>query len=301
MAIVGGLDIHRRQITFDFVDTVTGQVKCGQITCADRTRLRMWLGKNFAGRGDVAFAVEACTGWRYVVEELAAAGVAAHLAEPAETAARRGKKRRAKTDRSDSGLLRELLETGRLPECWIPPAHMLECRALLQTYQDLRVEHTAWVQRIHAVCFHQGAEQLDHGAVSTADGRARWERVAAGQLTAAGQVQVAVAARILDALEVEIEALRAQLVAAAKHLRGAAALRARVYGVGPIGALAFTCWLGGADRFTSAHKAVRFCGLDVTVHSSDGKPPRPAVPAGTADPALVRLPGGHDPRPRRRP
>ena len=47
------------------------------------------------------------------------AGIAAHLAEPAETAAARGRKRRAKTDRSDSRLLRELLDTGRVPECWI--------------------------------------------------------------------------------------------------------------------------------------------------------------------------------------
>jgi hypothetical protein len=27
MAIVGGLDIHRKQITFDYQDTVTGQVR----------------------------------------------------------------------------------------------------------------------------------------------------------------------------------------------------------------------------------------------------------------------------------
>jgi hypothetical protein len=104
MAIVGGLDIHRKQITFDYLDTVTGQVRCGQIGRADRTRLRTWLRRNFAGRDDVGFAVEACTGWRYVTEELAAAGIAARLAEPAETAAARGRKRRAKTDRSDARL-----------------------------------------------------------------------------------------------------------------------------------------------------------------------------------------------------
>jgi transposase len=92
-----------------------------------------------------------------VTEELAGAGIAAHLAEPTETAAAGGKKRRAKTGRSDSRLLRELLETGRLPKCWIPPAHLLECRALLQTYQDLRVEHTARLQWIHAVCFGQAS------------------------------------------------------------------------------------------------------------------------------------------------
>ena len=97
MPIVGGLDIHRKQITFDYLDTVTGQVQRGQITPADRVHLRAWLAR-FAGREDVAFAVEACTGWRYVAEELAAAGIVVHLAEPADTAFARGRKRHAKTD-----------------------------------------------------------------------------------------------------------------------------------------------------------------------------------------------------------
>jgi hypothetical protein len=87
MPIVGGLDIHRRQITFDYLDTVTGEVRRGQIVPADREHLRAWLAR-FAGRDEVAFAVEGCAGWRYVAEELAAAGIAAHLAEPADTAAR---------------------------------------------------------------------------------------------------------------------------------------------------------------------------------------------------------------------
>jgi hypothetical protein len=36
MPIVGGLDIHRKQITFDYLDTVTGEVKRGQVAPADR-------------------------------------------------------------------------------------------------------------------------------------------------------------------------------------------------------------------------------------------------------------------------
>ena len=57
MPIVGGLDIHRKQLTFDYLDTVTGEVKRGQIAPADRAHLRGWLAR-FAGRDDVAFAVE---------------------------------------------------------------------------------------------------------------------------------------------------------------------------------------------------------------------------------------------------
>jgi len=77
---VGGLGIDRKQLTFDYVDIMTGEVRRGQIVPAGRAHLRAWLAR-FAGRGDVAFAVEGCTGWRYVAEELAAAGITAHLAE----------------------------------------------------------------------------------------------------------------------------------------------------------------------------------------------------------------------------
>jgi hypothetical protein len=65
MSIVGAFDVHRRQLTFDYLDTVTGEVKRGRVVPADREHVRAWLAR-FAGRGDVAFAVEGCAGWRYV-------------------------------------------------------------------------------------------------------------------------------------------------------------------------------------------------------------------------------------------
>jgi transposase len=272
MPIVGGLDIHRKQITFDYLDTVTGEVRRGQIAPADREHLRGWLAR-FAGRGEVAFAVEGCAGWRYVAEELAAAGIAAHLAEPADTAALRGRKRRAKTDKTDARHLRMLLAEGRLPECWIPPGHILECRALLEAYHDLRREHTAWVQRIHAVFFHQGAPPLSGDALRTEQGLAALRAAAAAHLSPSGQLQVATALDMLTAAEARMHVLRKQLTEAARHLAGARVLAARLYGVGPVTGLALTCWLGGADRFSSSRKAVRFAGLDITVHSSDRKGP----------------------------
>lgn len=272
MPIVGGLDIHRKQLTFDHLDTVTGEARRGQIAPADRAHLRAWLAR-FAGRDDVAFALEGCTGWRYVAEELAAAGVAAHLGEPADTAAARGRKRHAKTDKTDCRHLRQLLAEGRLPECWIPPAQILECRALLETYHDLRRERTAWAQRIHAVFFHQGAPQLGEGALRTEAGLAAVRAAAAAHLSPAGQLQVATALDMIAALETRLHVLRHELLDAARHLAGAKVLAARLYGVGPVTALAMTCWLGGAGRFSSSRQAVRFAGLDITVHSSDGKGP----------------------------
>jgi len=270
MTIVGGLDIHRKQLTFDYLDTVTGEVKRGQVAPADRVHLRAWLAR-FGGRDGVAFALEGCTGWRYVAEELAAAGCAAHVAEPADTAAARGRKRHAKTDKTDSAHLRRLLAEGRLPECWVPPGHILECRALLELYHDLRAEHTAWVQRIQAVFFHQGAPQLSAGALRTRKGAAAVRVAAAAHLSPAGRLQVATALDMLTCLEEHLEELRRRLLDTARHLTGARELSARLYGVGPVTALAMTCWLGGAGRFSSSRKAVRFAGLDITVYSSDSK------------------------------
>lgn len=269
MPIVGGLDIHRKQITFDCLDTETGELRRGRIVPADRAHLADWLARHVAGRAGVHLAFEGCTGWRYVAEELARAGVAGHLAEPADTAALRGPKRHAKTDQADSRHVRQLLMDGRLPECWIPPSHILEARALLETYQDLRVEHTAWVQRIHAVLFHQGAPALS--GLRTAEGQAELAQITATELSAAGRLQVATALDMLTALDGQLTRLHRELLSAARHLRGARVLTARLYGVGPITALALTCWLGGTGRFSSARKAVRFAGLDVTVHSSDRK------------------------------
>src|SRR5208337_4193152 len=206
-------------------------------------------------------------------EELGGAGVAAHVAEPADTAFARGRKRHAKTGKTDSRHLRELLAEGRLPECWIPPSHILECRALLETYHDLRAEHTAWVQRIHAVFFHQGAPALGEAALRTDDDLGALRAAAACHLSPAGQLQVATALGMLAALEARLDVVRHRLLDAARSLTGARVLAARLYGVGPVTALAMTCWLAGEGRFSSSRKAVRFAGLDITVHSSDRKGP----------------------------
>jgi transposase len=270
ISIVGGLDIHRKQLTFDYLDVGTGEVTRGRIAPADRAHLRDWLAR-FERPERAAFALEGCTGWRYVAEELAAAGIEVHLAEPADTAALRGRKQHAKTDKTDARLLRVHLAAGDLPECWVPPGHVLECRALLELYHDLRAEHTGWVQRAHAVLFHQGAPAFHD--LSRAEAPRQLAELARAHLSPAGQLQIATCLRMLAVLEEELAAVRRKLTAAARRLRGAKILHDRLYGVGPVTALALTCWLAGAGRFSSARKAVRFTGLDVTVRSSDGKGP----------------------------
>jgi transposase len=300
MSIVGAFDVHRRQITFDYLDTETGRLLRGRITPACRAVLRRWLAERFAGRTDVQFAVEACTGWRFVVEELQRAGIEASLAETADTAAARGRKRRAKTDGADTALMRELLVGGRLPTSWIPPEQVREIRAILELYKDLRDEHTAWVQRIHATLFHHGVPQLGV-EVTSAVGRTRLE---AGEgLSPAGRQTVTVALRVMDALQIELDTLHRQIRTFANHQPGCKALQAQ-YGVGPITSTAIWAMMGDTRRFSASRQAVRHTGLDVTVYSLRRQAcPRAPGQAGPAAAALGAVRGGlpRRPHPRQRP
>ena len=132
------------------------------------------------------------------------------------------------------------------------------------------MEHTGWAQRIHATCFHQGATTLGEAGVIRGS-RARLESIVDEQLSPVGRLQVNTALSIMDTLAEHLDRLRRRLAVTSRHVNGARALMAAIYGVGPMTSLALCAWLGGPDRFSSSRKAVRFTGLDITVHSSDAK------------------------------
>jgi transposase len=265
MGIIGGLDVHRAQITFDYIDTATGQVHRGKIRPALREDVRAWL-ERFGGQDDVAFALEGTTGWLYVVEELQRAGIRAHLAEPADTSAMRGPKRRAKTDGADAKLMRELLQAGRLPESWVPPPHVEQIRTLVRLRKSLLDERTAWYQRLQARLFHHGLPSL--GALSSEDRREWLDRL---DVPFASRQVISVALSSIDRINEQMGPIDAQLKRIARRQPGARALERRIFGVGWLTAVAIWAELGDVGRFGSSRKAVRHTGLDITVHSSDGK------------------------------
>ena len=192
MTIVMGLDQHRAQITAEWIDTAAGEVSRGRVAPADRAAVRRFAAR-FGGQ-DLEVTLEATTGWRFVVEEFGAVGARVHLAEPAETAARRGTKKRAKSDRADARHLRELLMVGRLPESWIPPAHLVDLRARVRLRHTLVDQRREWQQRMQAVLYHHGAPA--RGGRLTAESRA-W--LAGLSLPAAAREQITVALAMIDA------------------------------------------------------------------------------------------------------
>jgi transposase len=268
--MVCGLDLHRGQITFDILDEESGEVWRGRIWKPDRQRFRRWLDSEVTPRarsGEVKLAVEGCTGWRYVVEEIAAVGYEAHVAEPADTQAMRGPKHRAKTDRTDARLLRDLLVAGELPESWIPPTAVLEWRERTRLYKSLVDQRAVWVQRIHA-------ELYQHGVALPAEHiRSENTRVllssAEVQLSPAARQRIAIGYRMIDALHSEATALRDEVTRFARRQPACRALMDQIYGFGPTAAVIVWSELGDCRRFTRSRQVVRHTGLDVTVDASD--------------------------------
>jgi transposase len=216
----------------------------------------------FAGQR-VDAALEATTGWRFVAEELRAAGADVHLAEPAETAARRGNKKRAKTDRGDARHLRELLMIGRVPESWIPPDHLLDLRAQVRLRHTLVDQRAEWQQRIQSVLYHHGFPQ--RAGLLTVDNRAWLLEL---ELPAGAREQVTVALQMIDALDEQSAPITRQLRLYARRQPGCKALMGH-YGIGELTAVTILAELGDTRRFSSSRQAVRYAGLDITVHQSD--------------------------------
>jgi transposase len=256
-----GLDQHRGQITGEWIDTETGEVQRTRVAPADRAAVRKFLSR-FRGR-ELEVALEATTGWRFVVEELRRVGAEVHLAEPAETAGLRGPKKRAKGDRADARHLRELLMVKRLPESWIPPDHILDLRGRVRLRHTLSEQRGEWQQRIQATLYHHGCPQRRQ--LMTADGRA-W--LAEQRLPAAAREQVTVALEMIDGLDRQMTPLDKQLRAYARRQVGCKALMVH-YGIGELTAVTILAELGDCTRFSSSRQAVRYAGMDITVHQSD--------------------------------
>jgi transposase len=261
MAIVMGLDQHRAQITADWVDTETGEVSRRRISPAHRAGVRRFC-EEFRGQ-ELEVALEATTGWRFVAEEFRRVGAVVHLAEPAETAARRGNKKRAKSDRADARHVRELLMIDRLPESWIPSDHILDLRARVRLRHTLSHQRGEWQQRIQAVLYHHGCPQRSN--LMTSEGRG-W--LAAQPLPSAAREQLTVALSVIDALDAQLTPLDRELRAFARRQAGCKTLMGQ-FGIGELTAVTILAELGDARRFSSSRDAVRFAGLDITVHQSD--------------------------------
>jgi transposase len=103
-----------------------------------------------------------------------------------------------------------------------------------------------------------------------ATARSPWRYRSRGtrELPTAAREQITVALAMLDALEHLLAPIDCELRAYARRQPGCKALMGH-YGIGALTAVTILAELGDARRFSSSRHAVRYAGMDITVHQSD--------------------------------
>ena len=103
------------------------------------------------------------------------------------------------------------------------------------------------------------------------------------QLASDAREQITTALALVDAIQTQLVPLDTRLRDYAKRQPGCRALM-RHFGIGPLTSVTILAELGDARRFDNSGQAVRFAGLDITVHQSD----RPPLTRATVAPRTIR-------------
>jgi transposase len=167
----------------------------------------------------------------------------------------------------------------RLPESWIPPDHLLDLRSRVRLRHTLVDQRGEWQQRIRAVLYHHGLAHRRELDLLTREGRAWLDAV---EVPDAAREQITIALAMIEALGTQIAPLDKQLRAYARRQVGCRALMTH-YGIGELTSVAVLAELGDCRRFSSSRQAIRYAGMDITVHQSDqrrspGHPSRQGPP-----------------------
>lgn len=149
-----GMDIHRNFSKVTARDAQQRIVWRQRLDHRDRPTLRAHLARWPA---ETPVVLEGSFGWSWLTDELAAAGLAPHLASSRKVAAWRDLHGLAKCDRTDADLLSLLgFEPPGLWEVWLPPPAVRQQREWLRYRSTLVQLQTGLKNRVHAILHRHG-------------------------------------------------------------------------------------------------------------------------------------------------
>ena len=257
-----GLDIHKKTIAY-CVKRVDGFLVEQGVVAANRKALTEWL-TTLPGVWIGAMEATIFTGWVY--DFLRPHAIELKVAHPemlkAITAAKK------KNDRDDAERITDLLRVNLLPECYMAPSELRELRRILRYRNHVVRSAITMKNKMAGLLMEVGApysKQRLHGKKYFAELLDRVEDIPP---SVAELLQLS-----RSSLEM-FQAVQKRLIVA---LRGNKLIRERVHrlmtipGVGEITALTWVLEVGEPSRFSSARKAVSYCGLCSAQSESAGK------------------------------
>jgi transposase len=254
-----GIDLHRRRSVIVRMNDAGGVLEVSRI---DNDPVALSMAVAEAGP-DPEVALEACYGWYWAADLLAAEGARVHLVHPLGL---HWDSRRVKNDVKDATELAHRLRRNDLPEAWIAPPEVRDLRELVRYRAKLTAVRTSAKAQIHAVMAKLGiippmADMFGPGGQKLLD-----------EMDFPGNYGLRVES-LRDLLEVydhQLAIVEREVSRQLKDHRGYRAVQA-LHGVGPITAAILVAEIGDISRFPTARHLCSWAGMTPKLTESDTK------------------------------
>lgn len=211
----------------------------------------------------IEVAVEATSGWYWVVDELEKMGAKVHLAHPLKTKLIAESK--VKTDKIDANALFDLLRTGFLPESYIASTEVREKREIHRHRAALVKIKTSVKNRVHGLLSKHGIF-FKISDLFGIKGRLSLEKVMP-RLKPIYKEELKRYLALIDWLDTEIEKIEIKIRSICKK-NFLLKLLMTIPGIGYYSALLILSEIGDINRFLKPKKLISYAGLNPGVDKS---------------------------------
>ena len=252
-----GIDLHRRRSVIVRMNDA-GEVL--EVSKIDNDPVALAMAVAEAGP-DPEVALEACYGWYWAADLLAAEGARVHLIHPLGL---HWDTRRVKNDVKDATELANRLRRNDIPEAWVAPPPVRELRELVRYRAKLTALRTSAKAQVHAVMAKLGilppmSDMFGPGGQRLLD-----------EMDFPGPYGLRVES-LRDLLEIygrEIALVEREIARWLKADPGYRAIQA-LHGIGPITAAILVAEIGDVHRFPTARHLCSWAGMTPKLSESD--------------------------------
>jgi transposase len=211
----------------------------------------------------IEIAVEASSGWYWIVDELEKIGAKVHLAHPLKT--KLIAESRVKTDKIDANVLFDLLRTNFLPESYIAPQEVRKEREIHRHRAALVKIKTSVKNRVQSILAKHGVF-FKITDVFGVKGREQLKKLMP-RLSPVYQKELRRYLDLIDWLDNQIEKIERKIRSITEE-SPLCKLLCTVPGIGYYSALLILSEIGNIERFSSPKKLISFSGLNPGISKS---------------------------------